>query len=198
MGKIYTIPLLMTIPLYTANSVAAHNPFFGDTKNQLMLNLGQGFNSFALIAVPEMIVPFNMIQLTYSQPSEFFRMPARINISAVKTIGYGKKYQYTDYTHTFTWDWQEYSSEIFVLTQDVALLHTKNWYFGAGIGMGMQGQQNERMGTKMMFAFKIFTGYRIADRINAELFAQHFSNGDAGGEANYSYNFWGLGFGYSF
>jgi hypothetical protein len=179
-------------------SVAATNPFFGDNQNQIMLNLGQGVNSFGLVPIPEMFVPYNMAQFTYSQPTTVFRLPARQNFNFTKTIGYGEKYQYTDYTHTFTWNWQEYASEIASITWDVALLHSDYWYFGVGVGVAVQGRQNERAGTKFMLPFKMFLGYRFTENWNAEIFTQHFSNGDTGGMANYSYNFIGLGIGYGF
>ncbi len=187
--------------LLIANAGAADmpkNPIFGERQNQIILNIGQGVNNFGLIPVPEMFVPFNMIQLTYSQPVTVFRLPARQNFSAIQTIGYGSKYQYTDYNGTFEWNWSDYATQIAMISWDVIFLHTERWYFGVGAGVAIQGQQNDREGTKFLLPFKLFTGYRITDGWNIELFTQHFSNGDTGGSANYSYNFIGLGVGYNF
>jgi hypothetical protein len=149
-----------------------------------------------------------MIQLTYSQPTEFFRLPARRNLSVTQNIGYGTKYQYSDYFGTFEWNWKNFNTTIASISWDVAVLHGESWYFGAGAGFAMQGRQTERECTKLLFPFKVFFGYRISDKWNSDIFTQHFSNGDAGGEGfmdskmthggNYSYNFWGLGVGYSF
>lgn len=146
-----------------------------------------------------MPVPYNMIQLTYSQPTDFFRIMARRNLSAVQNIGYGSKYTYTTQAQgTFEWNWTDYSVQIAMITWDVAIIYTKHFYFGAGAGFAIQGKQNEREGTKFLLPFKLFLGYHFADRWNAEIFTQHFSNGDTGGAANYSYNFYGLGIAYNF
>ncbi|MDR1361428.1 MAG: acyloxyacyl hydrolase [Rickettsiales bacterium] len=181
-----------------AESTKKKNPFFGDYENQIMINLGQGVNSFALVAPPSDFVPFNMIEFQYSQPNTFFRLPGRQNLRLIKTFGYGKKYWYTDYEHTYEWNWTEYSTEMAIISEDVTLYSGEHFYFGAGAGAGVQGRQNERMGTKFLLAFKLFAGYRVSDRWSIELFDQHYSNGDTGGVANYSYNFWGLGAGYNF
>jgi len=190
--------MLSIYPAIAAYAGDDLNPIFGGAKNQITLNIGQGVNSFGLIPLPNMWVPFNMMQLQYSQPATVFRLPARQNFSIIKTIGYGKKYEYTDYVGTFVWNWSDYATEIAAITWDVVFLHTSRWYFGAGAGFAIQGRQNQREGTKFLLPFKIFTGYRITDSWSAELFTQHFSNGDTGGIANYSYNFWGLGVGYNF
>ena len=76
---------LFAVPVF-----ADENPFFNDNRNQIMFNLGQGVNSFGLISMPDNPVPFNMIQIQYSQPTEFFRMPARKSLNFIQTIGYGK------------------------------------------------------------------------------------------------------------
>lgn len=198
MKKLLILFLLVTGHWSLTTSVHAVNPFFGNNQNQIMLNLGQGVNSFGLIPAPEMFVPFNLAQLTYSQPTTVFRIPARQNFNIMQTIGYGQKYEYTDYVETFTWNWADYSTQIASITWDVALLHNEHVYFGVGMGVAIQGQQNAREGTKFLLPFKVFLGWRFTENWNAEIFAQHFSNGDTGGVANYSYNFFGLGIGYSF
>ncbi|MBN1281805.1 MAG: acyloxyacyl hydrolase [Alphaproteobacteria bacterium] len=183
--------------LFALPAFADENPFFNDNRNQIMFNLGQGVNSFGLISMPDNPVPFNMIQIQYSQPTEFFRMPARKSLNFIQTIGYGKKYQYTDYTKTFEWNWSDYTIQIALLSEDIILYNTNKFYFGTGLSIGVQGQENERIGTKLLSGFKLFTGYKISKKFNCELFMQHFSNGSTDPQ-NYSYNFWGLGFGYNF
>jgi hypothetical protein len=201
---IYSLFSILCIGAADANV----NPFFGEKQNQIMLNLGQGVNSFSLIPVPDFLVPYNMAALTYSQPATVFRLPARQNFTVTQTVGYGRKYQYTDHLDTFEWNWNEYNTTIASITWDVALLHGDRWYFGAGMGLAMQGRQTVRECTKFLIPFRVFFGYRITDSWNLELFTQHFSNGDAGGEGflsdkmahggNYSYNFFGVGIGYNF
>jgi hypothetical protein len=183
--------------LMAVSAYAETNPIFGNARNQVMLNLGQGVNGMGLIAEPDRPVPFNMVQLAYSQPTTFFRIPGRQTFSVIQTIGYGTKYEYTDYNGTIEWNWGEYATQIAMLSGDISLYDTKNWYFGVGMGGAMQGKQNKRENTKFLLGYKLFAGYRMTENWNAELFMQHFSNGDTG-ERNYVYNFFGLGLGYSF
>lgn len=189
---LFLVTILITTPVF-----AMENPFFGNSQNQFAVNIGQGVNSFGLISMPDYIVPFNMVQLQYSQPTEFFRLPARKSLNFIQTIGYGKKYQYTDYNETFEWNWSEYTIQIALLSEDVILYSTPRFYFGTGLAIGVQGQENKRLGTKFLSGFKLFGGYKISDKFNCELFMQHFSNGSTDPQ-NYSYNFWGLGLTYNF
>ena len=192
-----TLSLIFLLTVFTLPTVAAENPFFGDAQNQIMVNIGQGVNYYSLISFPSDFVPFNMIHLQYSQPTEFFRLPARRSINAIQTIGYGKKYQYTDYEETFEWNWTDYTIQIAMLSEDFILYNTDKFYFGSGLSIGVQGQENERLGTKFLTGFKLFAGYKISEKFNTELFMQHISNGSTDPQ-NYSYNFWGLGLAYNF
>ena len=83
------------------------------------------------------------------------------------------------------------------LSGDVRLSEYKNIYVSAGAGVGMQAQQNERLGAKLIFQFKLVGGYHINNNWALELFMHHFSNGNTAPE-NYSYAFYGLGVTYSF
>lgn len=75
------------------------NPFFGDNNHQLAFNFGYGVNSGFLIPPPTQFVPFIMLHFQYSQPTTFFKLPARQSINIVQTIGSGKKYG---------WNWDKY------------------------------------------------------------------------------------------
>ena len=66
-----------------------------------------------------------------------------------------------------------------------------------GIGVGMQAQQNERIGSKFLFGFKLGAGYRISECTSVEAFMQHISNGNTAPENN-SYAFYGLGLSFNF
>ena len=165
------------------------NPYFGDGhEHQLALNFGYGVNSGIIVPPPTQFVPFIMMHAQYSQPTTFFKLPARQSLNVHQTLGFGKKYG---------WNWEKFTIPIAMLSGDVAILHGKNWYFGPGIGVGMQAQQNDRIGSKLVFTLKITGGYRITDHIGAELFVQHFSNGNTA-EENHSYAFYGTGLTYSF
>jgi hypothetical protein len=194
MTKYLIFPFLIA----AQSALAAGNPIFGENRNQLLLNIGQGFDSGELIAFKHLNkpAPFYMIALSYSQPESFFRMPARQSLSIVKTLGFGSKDYYGKCRHDRC-EWKDYSSEIFMLSEDVAFLHAERWYFGAGMGFAMQGKRNMRMNTKFALGFKLFAGYRISDGWSLEVAMQHFSNGDTG-EENNVYDFWGIGIAHNF
>lgn len=178
------------------------NPLFGDKESQIMINLGQGVNQLSLIAAPDMPVPFGMIGFQYSQPVSFFRLPARMSINAIQTVGWGQKYQYDGYVddgtiQTFIWDWTKYQTQLAMLSVDCLIAWTSRWYFGSGLAIGVQGKENMRIGTKFLTGFKIFAGYAVAENWRIEMFMQHYSNGSTDLQ-NYSYNFIGIGAGYNF
>ena len=172
----------------TCAAYADTNPFMGEYKNQIAFHLGQGVNSGFLIPPPTQLVPFYMLHIQYSQPTTFFKIPARQSINIGQTLGFGSKYG---------WDWDQYTIPMIFLSEDIALAHGDNWYFATSVGVGLQAQQNERLGAKLLFQFKLIGGYRINDKWGIELFIQHFSNANTATE-NYSYAFYGAGFTYNF
>ena len=184
MKKLILILILYFIPVCSF----AANPFMCDKNNQIAFNIGQGVNSGIIVPPPTQLVPFYLLHFQYSQPTTFFKLPARQSINVAQTIGFGKKYD---------WAWDKYTIPMIFLSEDFALFHGENWYFSTGIGAGMQAQQNERIGSKLIFQFKIIGGYRITDNMGIELFIQHFSNGNTAKENN-SYAFYGMGLTYSF
>lgn len=174
--------------LISFSAIASENPFMGNYKNQIGFHLGQGVNSGFLIPPPSQFVPFYLFHFQYSQPTTFFKLPARQSINIGQTLGLGDKYG---------WQWDEYTIPMIFLSEDVALLHNDKFYFSAGAGVGLQAQQNERLGAKLLFQFKLIGGYHITEQTSIELFIQHFSNANTATE-NYSYAFYGLGVTYSF
>ena len=86
----------------------------------------------------------------------------------------------------------KFSIPIFWMSGDTALFYGENWYTGVGSGVGMQAHQNDRLGAKLLFEFRLFYGYRINEKWGIELYAQHFSNANTA-EENHSYAFFGLG-----
>ena len=174
---------MATCPVFGQN-----NPFFGEYTNQVTVNIGQGVNSGFLVAAPEQFVPFNMFHFQYSRPDTFFTLPARTSLNFAQMVGFDERYG---------WNWPDYSMPVVFLSQDAAFYSTGRFYFGAGMGAGFQGRENERIGSKLLFGFKVFAGYKIAAQTNMEIFMQHFSNGNTG-YANNSYAFYGLGVSYNF
>ena len=176
------IPFLLVLScIYGAK--AESNPFMGDAQNQIAFYLGQGFDNGYIVPLPYHIVPFYITQFQYSQPTTFFRMPARQSLNLGETIGLAKKYG---------WDWRKFTIPLVLASGDVALLWGENWYSGVGAGVGLQAQENERLGAKLLFQFKLFYGYRINENWGVEVYAQHFSNANTARE-NYSYAFYGVG-----
>ena len=178
--------LLVISAVTTAN--ADTNPFFNGYDNQVTVNFGWGVDDGFLIPAPVKWVPFIRLHAQYSQPTEFFRLPARKSINLIQTLGSGT---------SRGWHWDKYTIPIASLSQDVILAHGKNWYFYSGLAVGMQLQQNERIGSKLLFGFKLGTGFKLSECTNLELFAQHYSNGITAPENN-SYAFFGAGLTYNF
>lgn len=185
MRKIATVLLALSC-VYSAN--AATNPFMGDAQNQIEFYIDQGFDNGYIVPLPYHIVPFYMVQFQYSQPTTFFRMPARQSLNVGETIGLGKKYG---------WDWRKFTIPLVFASGDVALLYGPKWYSGVGAGVGLQAQENDRLGAKLLFQFKLFYGYHINENWGVEIYAQHFSNANTA-DQNYSYAFYGLGISYNF
>jgi len=177
---------------FFANVDKTGNPLFGDTKNQFFLNIGQGIAGTWMLELPKNPVPFNMFHFQYSQPIKFFRLPARLSLNIKQTIGYGEsECQYG------IWDWRDFTTSILFLSTDYLLIWTNKWYLGNGIGTGIQMRENDRIGTKFLLGLKLFMGYNITESWRMEVFFNHLSNGSTAPQ-NYSYNFYGLGFGYNF
>ena len=181
------IPFLLVLSCI-CGAKAETNPFMGDAQNQIAFYIGQGFDNGYIVPLIYHPVPFYIIQAKYSQPATFFRFPARMSFNIAETAGFGKKYG---------WDWRKFTIPLVVWSGDTALLYGKNWYTGVGSGVGLQAQQNDRLGAKLLFEFKLFYGYRINEKWGIEIYAQHFSNANTA-EENNSYAFYGLGTTYNF
>ena len=185
MKKILYSLLILSIPITaTANT----NPFFNRYDNQFTFNIGLGVDSGFLIPSPIQWVPFMMAQFQYSQPTEFFRLPARKSLNIIQTLGAGK---------SRGWHWDKYTIPIATVSEDIILAHGKEWYFYTGLAAGFQVQQNERIGSKLLFGFKLGGGFKLSECTNLEIFAQHYSNGNTAPENN-SYAFFGAGITYNF
>ena len=182
------ITILLPILMFCGVAYADDNPFMGKYENQVALNLGWGVDSGIIVPPPARWVPFYFIHAQYSQPTTFFKLPARQSLNIGQTLGFGKKYG---------WHWDKYTIPMVFASGDAALLQWRDAYFSAGAGVGLQAQQNERLGAKLLFQFKLIAGYRATDRIGIEAFVQHFSNANTA-EDNHSYAFYGAGLTYSF
>lgn len=188
MAPVKATVIILTVLAFTLPVYADGNVFTGNYSNQVAFSAGQGTNSGFLIPAPTQLVPFYSLRVQYSQPTTFFKLPARQSINITQTVGFGEKYG---------WNWDSFSIPILYLTEDIALLHGDSWYFATGAGIGFQGKQNDRLGTKLLFQFDIIGGYKFSDKWGLEVIMQHFSNGNTG-IANHSYAFYGAGVTYNF
>ncbi|MBQ7185346.1 MAG: acyloxyacyl hydrolase [Alphaproteobacteria bacterium] len=169
-------------------TAAATNPFTGKYNNQMSFFVAQGVDSGFIVPPPARFVPFNILHLQYSQPTNFFRLPARQSLNIAQTIGFAKKYG---------WNWDSYITPMLFLSEDISLARFEKFFFATGVGIGLQAQQNERLGAKLLFQFKLIAGWHISDKWGLELFMQHFSNANTSPK-NYSYGFYGIGVTYNF
>jgi len=164
------------------------NPFMGTYQNQVAFGLGQGFDTGIILPPPTRPVPFYIGTFQYSQPTTFFRVPARRSINVSETLGLYRKYG---------WDWPDYTVPMIYVTEDIALFKYNKIYGGMGAGAGLQAKENTRLGAKLLFQFKVMFGYNFNDKWSGEFFIQHFSNANTA-EENHSYAFYGLGFTYNY
>lgn len=186
----FVLPILLLPISAMAESciLPERNPFMNTYQNQVGFGLGQGFDTGWILPPPIHISPFYIGTFTYSQPTSFFRVPARRSLNISQTVGLGEKYG---------WQWQNYSTPMIYVTEDIALFRIRRFYGGMGAGVGLQARQNDRLGAKLIFQFKVTFGYNINKQWAAEFFIQHFSNANTS-EDNHSYAFYGLGFTYSY
>lgn len=183
--KILLLLMLVSPNLALADSwfLPDNDPFMGKYENQISFGIGQGFDTGFIVPPPVHPVPFYIGTITYSQPTTFFRIPARRNLNLSGVVGFGEKYG---------WEWENYSTPMVYLTEDIALLRYHKFYAGMGAGAGLQANENKRLGAKLIFEFKITFGFNITDTWATELFIQHFSNANTADD-NHSYAFYGLG-----
>ncbi|MCQ2567983.1 MAG: acyloxyacyl hydrolase [Alphaproteobacteria bacterium] len=164
------------------------NPFMGTYQQQVAFGIGQGFDTGILLPPPVRPVPFYIATFQYSQPTTFFRVPARRSLNISETLGLNRKYG---------WEWQDYTIPMIYFTEDIALFRYHRIYAGLGAGAGLQAKQNKRIGSKLLFQFKLTFGYNFNEKWAMELFIQHFSNANTADENN-SYAFYGLGITYNY
>lgn len=191
MKKIIAFLLLLILPniSWARDYVLPdRNPFMGTYQEQIAFGIGQGFDTGILLPPPVKPVPFYIGTFQYSQPTSFFRIPARRSINVSMTLGLDE---------ARGWKWQDYTIPIAYITEDIALFRYKRLYAGLGAGVGLQAEENDRIGSKLIFQFKVTFGCNISRRWAMEFFIQHFSNANTADENN-SYAFYGLGATYNF
>jgi len=185
---ILALSVLSNVSLARDYVLPDRNPFMGTYQEQFAFGIGQGFDTGILLPPPIKPVPFYIASIQYSQPTSFFRIPARRSLNISMTVGLHE---------ARGWEWQDFSIPMAYLTEDIALFRYERLYAGIGAGAGLQAEENARIGSKLIFQFKLTFGYNLSKKWALELFIQHFSNANTA-EENNSYAFYGLGATYNF
>ena len=164
------------------------NPMFANnTQNSFGIwiaqGTGQGDLGHLILPWDWNINPMTLAMLQYSQPIKLLRLPARVNISLLQNIAYHS----ADGT----------SFGAMGVSWDVVLASWCGWYVGAGIGPYMRDSGDKYVESRLVFGEKVFVGKNLTDKLHAEIFTLHFSNGDFT-ELNRGFNFLGMGINYSF
>lgn len=116
------------------------------------------------VSLRENLEELYILEAKYSQPSDFFKIPARKNIEFITAKGID--------------DLRKYNQDIvFGLSQEVLFLTLDKIYSGFGLGAYIKVAATDRISSKFTFGQRVFIGYRANDRINLEMFVNHFSNG---------------------
>lgn len=173
--------------LLVSGTVNANPMFAPDTRNSVGIYVAQstGHGDLAHLVVPSEwdVGPMTMVGVQYSQPVTFFRLPSRINLNLVQNFSY-----------------KSASGASFAavgVSIDVALWSWCGWYAGLGVGPYMRDSGDRWVESRLVFGERAFVGKNITNTINAEIFTQHFSNGDFT-DVNHGFNFVGLALNVSF
>ena len=185
MKKIALLSLLCTLPV---TAMAKTNPFFpGDKINSIGGYVAQSTGSGTLFKLVEPWLwefnPQTLFMFQYAQPTEIFRLPARINLNFVQNVAYHSGRGLSFFAAGISWD--------------VALLQWRGFYTGIGIGPYMRDSRDRWVSSRLVFGERFFIGHKISDNMTAEFFTQHFSNGNFT-DLNLGFNFIGVAFNYSF
>lgn len=182
------LAIFLPIILLPINAHSLQNPMFAyGTQNSIMISVGQSTgqgNLGKLVAPWEWdMTPATITMIQYSQPITILRLPARINISGGQNFAY----------HSM--DGASFGA--IGVSWDILLAARAGFYFGIGIGPYMRDSGDKYVKSRLVFGEKVFIGKNITNKIRAEFFTLHFSNGDFT-NPNHGFNFTGLGINYSF
>ena len=174
--------------LFSINMPRLDNPMFEkDSINSFGLYIGQGTGSGTLFKLfkPDIwdISPMTIINLQYSQPTTFFRLPARQNLHFIQNFAYNSG--------------DGLSFGALGVSLDASLFDYNGFYVGLGIGAYMRDSTDRWVESRLVFGEKFFIGKSVSDKCRIEIFTQHFSNGNFT-DKNEGFNFAGISTTYSF
>lgn len=184
---------VIILGLLSANTAFSteENPVFGEYESQLSISAGQSFRS----GFEKEDLYYG--DITYSQPTTFFRLPARRNISLGGYRGDEcDNVNCVDINGTPERDFSQNDLTIFGISEDVVLFSVGDFYTTLGLGIYIKSESTNRVSSKFTFGERFGLGYRI-NRVNFEVYARHFSNGTLTDE-NSGQNFYGLTLAFNF
>ncbi len=186
MTKYHSV-LLAVITAITTGTSNANVMFTPDTQNSIAMYMAQstGDGTLFKLFAPNMwdFLPQTLFLVQYSQPTEIFRLDARINLNMVQNLGYNGGHGLSFFGIGISWD--------------VALLQYHGLYMGIGMGPYMRDERDRWVDSRLVFGEKFFIGKNISNTLRGEIFTLHFSNGNFT-YPNRGFNFAGLAITYSF
>jgi lipid A 3-O-deacylase len=174
--------------LVTNSTWADSNPMFGGYKNQISVSGGQS------LRVGVKSEKLFYADITYSQPTTFFRLPARRNLELAGLRGddCNRLICNEDNGYPKTDNLSQYNLTLLGLSQDVVFLQRGKFYANARLGVYLKDIATNRISSRFTFGQRLALGYGLG-RVNLELYVRHFSNGSLT-EQNSGQNFYGLTF----
>ena len=177
--------LILVSVCFFNNSVYSKNK----QKDQISINISNSttnhplkvLGKFAKLYFEEMY----MFSFQYSQNDKIFRLNGRRNFEIISWLTFQKN-ELSKYTQIFVG-----------LSQDVIINITKNFYFGAGLGIYIKDKKTDRISSQFTFGQNYFIGYKFPKNFDLELIIKHFSNGGLT-EINHGQNFLGFKVNYNF
>ncbi|GAB7140835.1 hypothetical protein RsTz2092_07880 [Deferribacterales bacterium RsTz2092] len=181
----FTLVLLL-LPVSGVGCANPNNVMLGEYQSQISTYGGRsdgqgGLKHLAGAAWED--EDFWMVQLQYSQPDTFFRVPSRRNVELMQWFGFGMTDNGTD-------SMSSYDQQLIGLSLDMQLITIGRFYYGLGGGVYVGQRMTARNGSRMTFGAKMFMGYRWG-KFAIELNTRHFSNGDVE-QPNHGQNFEGF------
>jgi hypothetical protein len=160
---------------YTAaNSDKLKNPLPSTAKKDIVEKVifGTKLNQVqSYFGVSARLESLYIVNLSYSQPNDFFRLEGRQNFELVKFA-------------------DRYDLYLAGLSQDVINSIYRKSFVGLGLGIFIANKTTDRVGSNFTFSEKVFLGFRFGNQV-VELLYRHFSNGSVTNE-NSGFDFVGL------
>ena len=183
---------------------AVENPIFVSSRNQVMFHGGISVRSGGIEGFREVKSDgsrgnykpdLGYASLTYSQPTDFFRMASRRNLEL--GVMAGRKHGGVERSDNSvaTKNYAHYNQALLGVSQD-ALFGRSPLYLSLGLGAYIKSKATDRISSRFTFGGRAALGTNIG-AVSLEAYARHFSNGSLN-ESNSGQNFIGISAGMRF